>query len=422
MNLVKNNIEVKRLDVNILADSTRVLARFLILTRKDRVEGVVAKVIDIPEESVRSLLEEIYKEFEHRHYNFRNILDSNYNYLSNFYTLPVKLSDDKKLLIGAYYTHEYSIEGAALFNPSIVLHPDQSILNENEIRFILSLRATGEGHISSIEFRTGIFNGNEIIMDSHEKKITSGEIKINQKSSNYELKFDSTIPISSRILFPVSDDESNGMEDARFVRFTENGKTMYYGTYTAYNGHEIKVKMIETEDFCHYKISELKVSAVSDKGMALFPEKINGKYVMIGRQSAKDISIMYSDNLYSWDNFEYIQYPERPWELTQIGNNGSPLKTKHGWLLLTHAVGPMRKYTMSATLLDLNNPSKVIGSLEQPLLSPNEFEREGYVPNVIYTCGALLQDDKLIIPYAMSDSAIKFATVKIEEIINKILK
>ena len=240
--------------------------------------------------------------------------------------------------------------------------------------------------------------------------------------TNYEVTFNENIPLSSKVIFPSSKAESMGMEDIRFVEFLENNKKSYIGTYTAYNGKDIRVQLIMTEDFNTFQMRSLYGKVPLDKGMALFPEKINGKYAMIGRQGGNSISIMYSNDIYFWNEYKVIQKPEREWEITHLGNSGSPIKTPHGWLLLTHAVGPLRKYVLSVTLLDLHNPEKILASLDEPLLSPNSREREGYVPNVVYTCGFIQHSENLIIPYAMSDSATSFATIKLNLLLEKLLQ
>ena len=239
--------------------------------------------------------------------------------------------------------------------------------------------------------------------------------------SNYELESSAHLPVNEKVIFPNAKAESMGMEDTRFVKFEEGTNSCYYGTYTAYNGHHIKTQLIETKDFDVFKIRTLYGAAVSDKGMALFPEKVNGKYVMISRQGGEKISIMYSDDLYVWEEFQTLMEPLYSWEFVQLGNCGSPVKTDKGWLLLTHGVGAMRTYVISAILLDLKDPSIIIGRLDKPLIEANETEREGYVPNVVYTCGLLLHGDSLIIPYAVSDSATGFVTILLQEILNELL-
>jgi len=457
-----------------------VLPRFLNFSDASRLAPVINQAVSMEEQAVAKQLEAIYSEFESRHFNLKDVFLKHCQ-MARHQVPPGGLPLSRQLLIGAYFTHEYSVEAAALFNPSIVPHPDQSKLQDGELQFILSLRATGEGHISSVEFRTGLISAEgDISLGPVCPRLSSGE-KINASFSkefvlsraeggdklemiirdalperfteqealavisrleteskqdlqparenistvfnlNYSLEYARDVPLSSRVIFPSSKSESNGMEDARFVRFQHEDKVLYLATYTAYNGREIRPQLIETEDFCHFRIRPLYGKAASDKGMAFFPEKINGKYAMIGRQGGRCLSIMYSDSLYFWQEYKLLQQPQRAWELLQIGNCGSPLKTPHGWLLLTHAVGPMRKYVLSFTLLDLHNPEIVLATLDEPFLSPNEEEREGYVPNVLYTCGMMQHREKLVIPYAMSDSSISFAVAELEAVIKALMK
>jgi predicted GH43/DUF377 family glycosyl hydrolase len=386
------------------------------------------------------------------------------------------LTEKRRLLLGAHFSKEYSIQSAALFNPSIVPHPDQTHLNEGEKRFIISLRSVGEGHISSIEFREGIVSADgEIFLrdetpfaNASEKDLSlvyrTNEIRdrtaivssidsdiynalperftladyedLRQKGhfkgfsepgqlfldklldTNYNTCFETGTPLNERVIFPSAKGESMGMEDVRFVEFHhDDGHKEYIGTYTAYNGRNITPQLILTKDFIHFEVRTMFGKAVSDKGFALFPEKIAGKFMMTARQGGENLTLMTSENLYNWDSYEVIMEPQYAWGLVQQGNCGSPLKTDKGWLLITHAVGPLRKYVISAILLDLNDPGKIIGQLDFPLISPNEDEREGYVPNVVYSCGAMIHNGHLIIPYAMSDSASSFASISIAEIL-----
>lgn len=472
-------IPVRRTSIRLKANPRRVLPRFLGFSDAGRFEPVIRHVSGMEEQAVEAQLEGICSEFESRHINLRALFEAHYQRARAF--VPVDgLSPARQLLIGAYFTHEYSVEAAALFNPSIVPHPDQSELEPGALRFILSLRAVGEGHISSAAFKTGIVSASGgLWLDPSAPLLSSGEVvsqplsrdfvarriggnggidrevlnalpeyfteaealkvigRLEKTSGqglgpakariaevfnrNYSLEFEEDTPLSSRIIFPRSDSESNGMEDVRFVRFREGDKTLYLGTYTAYNGRAIYPQLLETEDFRSFRIRPFYGKAAAGKGMAFFPEKINGKYAMVGRQDGRNLTLMYSDNLYFWDSYELLQQPQREWELLQMGNCGSPVKTPQGWLLLTHAVGPMRKYVLSLTLLSLEDPSIVLASLGQPLLSPNEEEREGYVPNVLYTCGMMQHRENLIIPYAMSDSSISFAVVETEEVIKALL-
>jgi predicted GH43/DUF377 family glycosyl hydrolase len=407
------------------------------------------------------------------------------NAVKDYVPPNVVLSETKKALIGAYFTMEYSIESAALFNPSIVLHPDQNHLDKGSLRFIMSLRATGEGHVSSIVFRSGILDEhNTFLFDPISDYVETPDIQLNPvydlhlfqlklhemevcnevtahlfgqlpeeftynelkeriealraepafsgarqdetfdimywlANSNYELNFRPGNRISERVIFPVSENESRGIEDARFVQFfDDNGEFTYYATYTAYNGFRILPQLIETKDFVKFRIITLNGEAVQNKGMALFPRKIDGRYVMLSRQDGENNRIMFSDNIHFWQESEIIQEPTRPWEFIQIGNCGSPLETDKGWIVLTHGVGPMREYCIGAMLLDLENPARIIARLDEPLLTPREEEREGYVPNVVYTCGALIHNGDLVIPYAMSDLISGIATVGVSELIS----
>ncbi len=474
-------MQVKRSNIKIKADPKKVIINFLDLgintNNTSRVNRLIESVLSIPENELSEIYDGIKKNFAFRHRNFEHYLKI------NFKKIQAKLPDDaviskkRSLVIGAYFSKEYSIQSAALFNPSMVAHPNQKGLKEGEKRFIISLRSVGEGHISSIEFRSGVVDKDRTIRLDEETTFSSCSEKdlskiyykekiikntaflknfdqsileffdekfsyddylekekltefsiFNKKTrnhlfqildTNYDIETNKNAPICERVIFPNAVGESMGMEDVRFVSFTEKGKTEYIGTYTAYNGHKISPQLILTKDFIHFKARSMYGAAVSDKGMALFPEKINGKYAMIGRQGGENIAIMYSDDLFIWDQYKIIMKPQDTWGYVQLGNSGSPLKTKHGWLLITHAVGPMRKYVLGAILLDLDDPSKIIKKLNKPLLSPNEEEREGYVPNVVYSCGSMVHEENLILPYAMSDSASTFATINIEEIITE---
>jgi predicted GH43/DUF377 family glycosyl hydrolase len=320
-------------------------------------------------------------------------------------------------LIGAYFLNEYSFEASALFNPSIVPHPDQSGAPQGGLRFILSLRAVGEGHISSLTFRAGtIAADGSLTVDPTARLASSPRVKLRvpkPDGDEIELTFNPEEELSERVIFPVTDSQSNGIEDARFVEFSDGGRKTYYATYTAYSGKAIRSELIETHDFLSFKMSPLKGTAARNKGMALFPRRIDGKYAMIARQDNENLYLIYSDDLYRWDGGQAILKPQFPWEFVQIGNCGSPIELDEGWLLLTHGVGPVRKYSIGAALLDKNDPSKVLARSVEPLLHPEPSEREGYVPNVVYTCGAMRHNDQIILPYAISDTFSNFATIKI---------
>lgn len=474
-------IAINRSTTVLKADPRRVILLFNSLgigtyTTENRAEKLIQRVLKLTEEEVEIMHSELLLEFNHRHKDLSSAFLKFYGNICDLVPLNLGLSEKKKLLLGAHFAKEYSIQSAALFNPSIVPHPNQENLEEGEKRFIISLRSVGEGHISSIEFREGIIskegevtldkttpfsihsdkdlsvsynreqlkerattisNFDTSILDALPNDFTYQDYKVALQAkifntydadaqkflfdfmdTNYNLIADTGAPLCERVIFPSAKGESMGMEDVRFVEFThENGRKEFIGTYTAYDGHKITPQLIMTEDFIHFQIRTMFGKAVSDKGFALFPEKINGKFVMTARQGGEDITIMESDDLYFWNEYKVIMTPQYNWGLVQQGNCGSPLKTEKGWLLLTHAVGPLRKYVISAILLDLEQPQKIIGKLQSPLISPKEEEREGYVPNVVYSCGAMIHNDHLIIPYAMSDSATSFATVSVAEIL-----
>jgi predicted GH43/DUF377 family glycosyl hydrolase len=326
-------------------------------------------------------------------------------------------SSVQRQLIGAYFLNEYSFEASALFNPSIMPHPDQSGAPKGALRFILSLRAVGEGHVSSLTFRSGtIAADGSLTVDPTARLASSPRINLRVSApdgDHVELTFNPEEELSERVIFPVTESQSNGIEDARFVEFCDGGRKTYYATYTAYSGAAIRSELIETHDFMSFRMTPLQGAAASNKGMALFPRMIDGKYAMIARQDNENLYLIYSDDLYRWDGGQAILKPEFPWEFVQIGNCGSPIELDEGWLLLTHGVGPVRKYSIGAALLDRKDPSKVLARSREPLLHPEPSEREGYVPNVVYTCGAMRHNDQIILPYAVSDTFSNFATIKI---------
>lgn len=423
---------LKKSPIKLTASLKAVIAQFHLLPNNDRVNNIVKRVDAMKENEVDITLKNTMKEFAHRHKNFRELLMDNFHRTEEINGDLSYYSENKKLLLGAYLTKEYSFQAAALFNPSIVPHPDQSGLQKGEQRFVMSLRATGEGHISSIMFKTGIVDKDgSVTLDESSGYFTAlkkaakehlqnaaEEVK-DFSAANYDLMSPSNISLSEKVIFPSAMFERMGMEDLRLVKFTDAGDSCYYGTYTAYDGKNIRSMLLETNDFNSFRIRSLYGNAVNDKGMALFPEKVKDKFVKCSRQGSELLSIMFSDDLYKWENYQLLKIPEFEWEFVQIGNCGSPVKTDKGWLLLTHGVGPMRKYVISAILLDLNDPSKIIGRLTKPMLTADEEEREGYVPNVVYTCGMLQHGKLLIIPYAISDTATVFASVEIDKILNE---
>ncbi len=414
-------MKVERTEIILKSDMRRVLLRPFNPTTEERNNKIIKRILSLSEQDVQQEVQGILSDFKSRHHHFESfVLDQFKRKWSDYHPLQ-KISMERKLLIGAYFGLEYSVEAAALFNPSLIWHPDQSGISEGCKRFIISLRATGEGHVSSITFRTGIIEfGNKIKLDKLTRFINSPEVY--PVANGYNAIFSEKYPISEHILFPYAPEECNGMEDARFVEFVDDsGKKTYYATYTAYNGCSIHSMLLETHDFYRFKIRKLNGAVVDNKGLALFPRKINGHYVMLSRQDNENNYIMFSEDLYRWDKKLLLMEPRYSWEFFQIGNCGCPIETERGWLVLSHGVGAMRKYVISAFLLNLENPTKVIGRLKKPLLEANESEREGYVPNVVYTCGAKVLNTMLIIPYAMSDYAISFATVKLDDLLENLM-
>jgi predicted GH43/DUF377 family glycosyl hydrolase len=406
------------------ADQGRVILQPLFLPGSDRVERIFKRVGNLSDSEVSSMLSEVHRKFGHRHKNFDAILRRHFYAIAGQQIQDNRFDGLRQLLAGALLSKEYSIQSAALFNPSMVPHPDQSGLEKGAARFVMSLRATGEGHVSSIVFRSGILSpdGSINLTPLTPYQVLGEYFPAENSSTDYNLLFSRDSRIEERVIFPGTAIESMGMEDLRLVKFSDGQGTRYYGTYTAYNGREIQSRLLETEDFCSFRIRSLTGASASDKGMGLFPEKIKGKYAIISRQGGENISVMFSEDLYRWDKHELLMEPVYPFELAQIGNCGSPIKTEKGWLLLTHGVGPVREYFISAVLLDLEDPTRIIARLDHPIIAAAEHEREGYVPNVVYSCGGMIHADRLFIPYAMSDSRCGFAWIETEILLDELLK
>jgi predicted GH43/DUF377 family glycosyl hydrolase len=389
-------------------------------TDKSRANHIVDRVLALSSGDVAAQLADVLENFQGRHRNLLAQFEARASEMEDAFADHAGFSLVQRQLIGAYFLHEYSFEAAALFNPSIVAHPDQSGAPEGGLRFILSLRAVGEGHVSSLTFRAGSIAANgEVVVDPTSRIATSPSIQIRMfgaagnEGNEVALTFPPFGDISERVIFPITKTHWHGIEDARFVAFHDDGKRTYYATYTAYSGDAIRSELLETTDFVDFRLLPLSGTAAQNKGMALFPRKINGKFAMIARQDNENLYLVYSDDLYSWNGGTAILKPEFPWEFVQIGNCGSPIELDEGWLLLTHGVGPVRKYSIGAVLLDKSDPSKVLARSRAPLVRPEPSEREGYVPNVVYTCGALRHNDRIVLPYAVSDTFSNFATLKI---------
>jgi predicted GH43/DUF377 family glycosyl hydrolase len=466
-------------------DQSRVLLRPFSPGDSERTASIIDRILAIPEEQIASLLEDVSSDFSRRHHGIRERFLERYAQVREPQSGGEDLSDQRRQLIGSYFLAEYSLESAALFNPSIVPAPDQSGMNARDLRFILSLRATGEGHISSLTFRSGILHADHSIevpapggfltepgqipssryekglftrkltelgltrdftrrvlyklgdsftteelrgsLQAEQFRLPDGMEPVDQSEaqgiwmlarSNYEVQFQPEQRLSERILFPATPSQRNGIEDARFVRFqNDDGSYIYYATFTAYDGRVVMPELVETSDFLRFRFITLNGPAAQNKGMAIFPRKIGGLYAMLSRQDNENLYITFSDNVHFWNECKPLLKPVFPWELVQLGNCGSPIETDAGWLVLSHGVGPMRQYCIGAFLLDRDDPSQVIGRLREPLMKPDENERAGYVPNVVYTCGALVHDGELIIPYGLADHATGFATVPLDEVL-----
>jgi predicted GH43/DUF377 family glycosyl hydrolase len=480
-------LHVNRIQVRLDPDFKKVIPRFF-NTGEERSKRLLETISQMPEEQAANVLKQVLSDFRSRYKNIHEVFEKHFDKIKDM--IPgqgLNLSTEKKLLIGSYFTMEYSVEAAALFNPSIVEDPDQSGAGPGEKNVLLSFRATGESHISSLVFKRAKLDKLSMIhIEPSGKFLKEGEVnsrKLNGKAAfeemlatmklpkgvgedilvklkdnfsyyeiesavrsaldrlepgrqktrlkydilsmvntSYELKFDPRSYLSERVIFPVTFTEKNGIEDARFVKFTdEDDSSIYIATYTAYDGTYILPHLIETKDFLHFKVSPLHGKSAINKNLALFPRKVNGKYVMLSRIDGFRNYIMFSDDLYLWETATVLQEPKFPWELVQIGNGGSPIETDRGWLVITHGVGPMRRYCLGASLFDLEDPTIELGRLNEPLLMPNEHERFGYVPNVVYSCGAMVHEEKLFIPYAVSDHATSFATINLKELLDEIL-
>jgi predicted GH43/DUF377 family glycosyl hydrolase len=407
----------ERKSISLIPDLKRVLFQFFDLDKLRKSKNILNRIKSLPESTAADLVDNILSEFKNRHRNFEKILLKNYSKVELRNSEVKIFSEKKRMLLGAYYSNEYSLEAAALMNPSMVMYPEVENNEAEKCPFIMSLRSVGEGHISSLQFRTGSVDGNgKVEVDPVSEYTNAGNYKkVTKKNCEItELTFSEVNSISERVIFPMSPDECNGIEDVRFVRFESD---TYYGTYAAYDGYKITLKLIETRDFKSFSIQKLMDGSFSHKGVALFPRKVDDKYLMTSRQDGENLYIMYSDDILKWDKAYKIMEPKEPWEFIQLGNCGSPLEIEQGWILITHGVGPMRKYVLSACLLDKNDPSKIIAKLDQPLLSPLESERNGYVPNVVYSCGAMLYKNEIYIPYAMSDYASSIASISVHKLL-----
>jgi predicted GH43/DUF377 family glycosyl hydrolase len=480
-------LSVRRLPVTFSSDIRRVITRFFDPGGEARICSIFERISGLSGGQVERLLDKVLLKFRARHDNISALLDENYRTAIEMTGMSDGLSRNRRLLIGSYLTAEYSIESAALFNPSIVPHHNQRNLPAGAVRFIMSLRATGEGHVSSIVFRTGIITSDHqiridpcgrltrpirvvpdkqydkplfwrklkdigaseeamtLVLDRLAEAFTTAQLEhaiteardaaptaLRLESSfhdirwlaqsNYQLELPREADASEVVIFPQTSNESHGIEDLRMVRFVDDdGAVTYYGTCTAFDGYRVLPQMIETRDFLKIGVHTINGACALNKGMALFPRRIGGHYAMCSRIDGENLYIMFSDIVHFWETATPLQTLRQPWEFVQIGNCGSPLETPEGWLLLTHGVGPMRTYCIGAMLLDLNDPLKVIGCLDEPLITPTEKERDGYVPNVAYSCGAMIHNGRLYLPFATSDMITRIAMVSLDSLLNRLI-
>jgi predicted GH43/DUF377 family glycosyl hydrolase len=475
----------------LLPDASRTLCRLFVPGQETLIRGgsramaVIDRVLELSEQEVERTLAQTLARFSDRHRDLAETLEHNFGLIAHRLGAEIKVGRARRQLIGAYFTQEYALEAAALFNPSIVAHPDQAGCRSGEVRFVMSLRAVGEGHVSSIEFRSGTIGSDHgirfdppgrfldtgcprsVLYDRdlfHEKlaefghedenarflwsilpsRFTSAELEIAlaklskqhvtrgdsavladkarwMAASNYTVEFDERHDLSERVLWPTGPAESHGMEDARFVRFTDGDNQVYYATYTAYDGSLVAPQLLETSDFRTFTVSQLSGPSAKNKGMALFPRRIGGRYTALSRWDRESNAIGYSDDGHRWSDAITIQAPTRPWELIQLGNCGSPIETPAGWLVFTHGVGPMREYAIGVVLLDLDEPERLIAALPEPLLVADESEREGYVPNIVYSCGAMIHGETIVLPYGCSDSSVRTATVDLSLLLERLV-
>ncbi|MDO8731874.1 MAG: glycoside hydrolase family 130 protein [Actinomycetota bacterium] len=479
---------VRRSEVVLRGDPQRVISRIFIPGEEElirgasRVNDVLDRCLSLSAAQVHEELVETVANFSHRHRDLEGQFELHYSAVQHLIADEDRLDVERKRLIGAYLTQEYAVEAAAYFNPSIVAHPDQTGLEPDHLRFVMSVRAVGEGHISTLAFRSGIIDPeggievepaskfattrahrytvlrNELVQQSaKDAGIYTADLQfllgmlpdkfspeeLNSRlnllkmhpdglehpyefmetlqeiaRNSYEVDFDEGTLLSERVLWPIASDERRGIEDARFVQVADAvGKISYRATYTGFDGTHVVSRMLETNDFRTFSSLKLSGKAVQNKGVAFFPRPVDGRYCALSRWDRESNSIAYSDDGYHWDEIKNFQAPKQTWELIQIGNCGSPIETDDGWLVITHGVGAMREYSISAVLLDLDKPEIMIGALSTPLLTPNPDERNGYVPNVVYSCGSLVHRGKLIMPYGFSDYRTSFATMELSEVL-----
>jgi len=418
------------LETRLHADPSRVVLRPFHLgwqsttAQGDRSRRLVEDVAALSERAASAEYRRVLADFEERHWQTEAMFDQRYREVEDVLRIdPARFSRSRKRLIGAYFCHEYTYAAAALMNPSIVPHPDQSGMHGGAVRFVMSLRAVGEGHISSIAFREGIAEpdgsftlwpqsafATAVELDNSDLACVDCAVGVHRHEDS---------SLSNTVIFPITEQQRGGLEDLRLVRFEhDDGSFEWVGTYTAYSGSSIRSELLRTTDFKRFALEPILGKAGRNKGMALFPRKVGGQYVMLGRQDGKNLYLLRSDQMERWDEEGVLLLePEYPWEFIQIGNCGSPVLTDAGWLVITHGVGAMRKYALGAALLDRDDPAKVLGRTREPILTAVDADRSGYVPNVVYTCGVMPVGERLLVPYGISDSAVGFATCKIADLL-----
>jgi predicted GH43/DUF377 family glycosyl hydrolase len=411
------------------ADPSRVVVRPFHLawqgskSEPGRAQRLVDAVLSLDDREVGRQLKSVMHDFERRHWQTRKVFLRRFLQISELLNLSLAgIGDKRKQLIGAYFCHEYSYAAAALMNPSVVPHPDQSGLDKNTVRILMSLRAVGEGHISSIAFREGLVSSDGTFQLQPEPPFATAADAPDLDGIYVDgpitvFRQEDTNP-SGMVIFPVTPAQANGLEDLRLTHFThEDDSQEYFGTYTAYSGRDIRSELLSTETFREIELCPMTGDAARNKGMALFPRKIGGQYMMVGRQDGQNLFLLRSDDLTRWDGGQLLMKPEYAWEFIQIGNCGAPILIDEGWLLLTHGVGAMRQYSIGAVLLDRDDPSKILGRTRHPILKAENDDRNGYVPNVVYTCGGMRVGDQLFMPYGISDSSIGFAFLPLQDLV-----
>ena len=482
---------LERTQCRIRPDASRRLCRLFVPGQETLIRGepramaIIDRVLDLSEADVETTLGRTLARFSGQYRDLAGVLERHFQLVAHRLGGNVRVGRARRQLIGAYLTQEYALEAAALFNPSMIAHPDQAGCQPGEARFIMSLRAVGEGHMSSIEFRTGTVGESGIRLDPpgqfpdtgralpvphdrdlfrakladlgaedenarflwdllpsrfttaelnmalaelHKQRLTRGDsAALAEKvrymaASSYALEFDDHSALPERVLWPVGPAESHGMEDARLVRFTDGDEVTYYATYTAFDGSQVAPHLLQTRDFQTFTVSPLAGPAARNKGMAIFPRRIGGRYAALSRWDRESNAIAYSPDGRRWSEAITVQTPRRPWELIQLGNCGSPIETPTGWLVFTHGVGPMREYAIGAILLDLEHPERLIAALPEPLLVADESEREGYVPNVVYSCGPMIHGNNIVLPYGCSDSSVRIAMVNLSLLIEQLTR